>query len=302
MLDENPVVRILNFPCPMPLNEINFGISSPRPFRDVICIDKTLKFVEVEYNQDADDDPDHGYTSWKAKFETMILDSDSDWTPCFTVETGDILLTGKKWHMLKQRLWDDDRLSLSKFECFAPTLGIDFDNLYMMTRPLGTNEKPLGLFAALHMGNKKMRLVSFSTERMTYIDPNYCPCTVSRYFNNTSVAGKFPIRENLVGENLRWIGLVKLAVVRDILVAIKRLTSLDAILMKLERPDKEQLRACSASVEMLGKMAYGIISYTDHEPATSLQYHVKALKEDFLLWLVRLFQLLATSIIKEWSA
>ncbi|XP_044409360.1 uncharacterized protein [Triticum aestivum] len=32
---------------------------------------------------------------------------------------------------------------------------------------------------------------------------------------------------------------------------------------------------------MLGQMAHGISSYTDHLPATSIQYHVDALKEGF---------------------
>ncbi|XBI46383.1 hypothetical protein VPH35_110647 [Triticum aestivum] len=269
VLDENPVVRFLSFPCPMPSNACNLGTSCPRPFRDVICIGNTLKFVEVEYNQ-GEDDTDYGSNTdhgWKATTQKRNLGS--EWTECFSVDTSDILLTDESWDLLSHRLRDDDarQLSLSKLECLAPTLGIDDDYLYMMTRPLGSNEKPLGLFASVDIKNKDMRLVSFSTERMSYIDPNYRPCTVSRYFNNTSVAGK-PLKSKnkkaaprfIIGENLRWIGLVKLAVLRNILVAIQRLTSLDAILMKPERPDETQLdqtrlRNCSASVEMLGQQS-----------------------------------------------
>ncbi|XBI46365.1 hypothetical protein VPH35_110633 [Triticum aestivum] len=295
VLDENPVVRFLSFPCPMPSNACNLGTSCPRPFRDVICIGNTLKFVEVEYNQ-GEDDTDYGSNTdhgWKATTQKRNLGS--EWTECFSVDTSDILLTDESWDLLSHRLRDDDarQLSLSKLECLAPTLGMDDDYLYMMTRPLGSNEKPLGLFASLDIKNKDMRLVSFSTERMSYIDPNYRPCTVSHYFNNTSVAGK-PLKSKnekaaprfIIGENLRWIGLVKLAVLSNILVSIQRLTSLDAMLMKPERPDETQLDQtrltnCSASVEMLGQMAHGISSYTDHLPATSIQYHVNALKEGF---------------------
>lgn len=196
MLDESPVVRFLNFPCPKPSNICNSQTSSPRPFRDVLCIGDTLKFVEIEYNQNVDDteygsNTDHG---WKATIEKKDLGS--EWKECFSVDSSDILLHGKGWYLLSTRLRDDDdddacQLSFSKFESLAPTLGIDDDTLYLMTRPLGSDEKPLGLLASLDITNKNTCLVSFSTERISYIDPNYCPCTVSCYFNNTSdVAGK----------------------------------------------------------------------------------------------------------------
>lgn len=71
---------------------------------------------------------------------------------------------------------------------------------------------------------------------------------------------------------------------RDILGAIHRLTALDEILMKPERPtqlDGAQLMDCCVSVDMLGKMAEGIISYTDGFPETSIRHLVDALKEGF---------------------
>ncbi|XP_073353879.1 uncharacterized protein [Aegilops tauschii subsp. strangulata] len=240
----------------MPGNSRHVGTSSSRPFRDVICVGDKFRFIEVEYHQDAEsDDDDVTDYGWRAtSMERTIA---SDWNTCSSVDTGDIVLAGQSWDLVSHRVWDDDeqRLSLRKFECFSPTLGMDDDIFYMMTRPLGSNDKPLGLFAALDMRNMDMRLVSFSTERMSYIDPNYCPCVVSRYFNNTS--GK-----NTTGENLRWI---------------------DAKLKMLERPDEGELRICSVSIAMLNRMADGITSYTDDVCTTSIRCHVSALEQDFSL-------------------
>ncbi|XBI70329.1 hypothetical protein VPH35_064840 [Triticum aestivum] len=284
VLDEDPVVRYPSFPRPTPGNSRHVGTSSSRPFTDVICVGDMLRFIEVEYHQDADsEDDDVRPTPPHDPKRTMERTLASDWNMCCSVETGDILLAGQSWDLVSHRVWDDDeqRLSLRKFEpnqlcSYSPTLGMDDDVFYMMARPLGSNDKPLGLFGALDMRNMDMRLVSLSTERMSYIDPNYCPRVVSRYFNDTS--GK-----NTPGENLRWIGLVKLAVLQDILAAIQTVTSLDAKLKILERPDEEELRICSVSIAMLNQMADGITSYTDDVCATSIRCHVSALEEGFSL-------------------
>lgn len=77
MLDEDPVVRFLSLPGRMPTNARPLGTwsASARSYRDVICVGNTLRFVELEYYDDADDeDIDYG---WKATVMERALGVDS---------------------------------------------------------------------------------------------------------------------------------------------------------------------------------------------------------------------------------
>ncbi|XBH86266.1 hypothetical protein VPH35_073968 [Triticum aestivum] len=256
VLDENPVVRYLSFPRPMPGNSRHVGTSSSRPFRDVICVGDTFRFVEVEYHQDADSDDDD------------VTD-----------------YAGQNWDLVSHRVWDDDeqRLSLRKFECHSPTLGMDDDTFYTMTRPLGSTDKPLGLFGALDMRNMDMRLVSFSTERMSYIDPTYCPCVVSRYFNNTS--GNDVVYFYHLWAVTHILGLISFFLCPK--CCREEYYWGKSQLKMLERPDEEELRICSVSIAMLNQMADGITSYTDDACTTCIRCHVSALEEGFSLLLAK---------------
>ncbi|XP_044412355.1 uncharacterized protein [Triticum aestivum] len=299
LLQEDPGMQFFNFPGPMDINSRYYGIIPARSFRDVIWTGNTLRIVEVEYNQDAKAGGDY---SWKAIMK--IRNKGTRWGTQNDVDSGNIILGEESWNLLWQSHTLPDHVPrsyhLSKLECFAPTLGIDDNVIYMMSRSFLSEEKPFGLFAAVDMNNNDARLVSFSTERLTYVDPNYCPCTVSRYFQNAGL--------NTIGGNLRWIGLIKLAVLHDILAAIETLKSLDAILMKAERPDETQLdqthlRNCCVSVEMLGQCSWPLrLFFTPMRyPQPAFDAMSSHLKGSFLFWMIRLWPLWTRTSMPELS-
>uniref|UniRef100_M8C4H1 Protein TOC75, chloroplastic n=1 Tax=Aegilops tauschii TaxID=37682 RepID=M8C4H1_AEGTA len=189
--DEDFTTRFVPLPGPMPGNEHRFATCSARSLRDVVCVGDVLKFVEIHFHGDDEEDKeeDDGVSlegrrvdyGWKATAWNMIVSS-GDWHAGCTVDTDDIPLTDEMHSFLVSKLPEvkAEKLSWSNLIWYGPTLSMDQDILYMIFRRImypGHDEERQ---VAVDMKKNALEIVSFTAEEKHFCDPTYRPIALSK--------------------------------------------------------------------------------------------------------------------------
>lgn len=185
--EEEPVVSLMELPDPMPGNEDQFGKSSAPSCRDIICVNgDQIRLVEVDYHRSAHG-VSLGYAStdfgWKARSWSRTLSSE-DWHDCFEVDTDEIPMTDEVYSCLFPGPQDDEKVdkpSLRRLICYAPTLSIEDNILYMMSKLTLDPRNPVAWLAAVDMGNKALELVSVTDEIASRCNQIHLSCGFSKF-------------------------------------------------------------------------------------------------------------------------
>ncbi|CAL5054369.1 unnamed protein product [Urochloa decumbens] len=131
VLDEDPVLRMLQWPVPPPRGEFIIEMYDARSIRDatVSAAAGEVRFVEVSFDGGAGT---WTATAWKREFGSAY------WFKCFEVDIADILAKDStRLSSLVSKVWDDEveKRGLSKVCRVAPTLSLsaEDDVVYLMT-------------------------------------------------------------------------------------------------------------------------------------------------------------------------
>lgn len=146
-----------------------------------------IRLVEVDYHRSAHG-VSLGYAStdfgWKARSWSRTLSSE-DWHDCFEVDTDDIPMTDEVCSALFPGPRDDEKVeepSLSELICYAPTLSIEDDVLYMMSKLTLDPRNPVAWLAAVDMEKKTLELISVIDEIASRSNQFHLPCVFSKFF------------------------------------------------------------------------------------------------------------------------
>ncbi|XP_066378231.1 uncharacterized protein [Miscanthus floridulus] len=183
ILSDDPRLHYIPMPEPMRGNVQYKGDSAF--FRDVIGCGEVIKFVEVEY--DADEDEDELVYKWVAVTRSRKLDS-TEWGRAHEVSSEDVT-TSEDFHgwsdLLPDKLCVNGKPNLKKMPVGLPTL-CEFNSvMYLMCKLMFWHSK--GWVLAVDTESKKLESVArFSAVSMLGFMTAYYPSWFSKYLNDNS--------------------------------------------------------------------------------------------------------------------
>ncbi|XP_051230331.1 uncharacterized protein [Lolium perenne] len=211
--NEDPAdFRVIPLPKLLPANHAYKQISYPQQFRDVVCADGLIRFVEMEYcrrriiyeipdvsksevlydselplGQTVDDEDDiYEYLGWRIVTWNRPIDSNC-WRRGSLVHVNDIRVVNSPSHysgLLSDGVDTNNALEENLQSAGFPTLSMDdSDAVYLLSKVDPKN----ALLLTLDMRKKTLEgLTPFSAERCMYGKPDYVTCTLSKYLNTNS--------------------------------------------------------------------------------------------------------------------
>jgi hypothetical protein len=132
VLDENPMMRLLQWPVPEPNMEfldstLELSHISPRPYRDVTVVNGLIKFVELEFHERT------ANKGWTSTVWSRVVSS-QDWHKNSTVHSNDVsivdsVLLSQMPLLLPEILgMEANRLTWDEVICTSPTLSLTSDD------------------------------------------------------------------------------------------------------------------------------------------------------------------------------
>ncbi|KAM0841073.1 hypothetical protein ACQ4PT_059244 [Festuca glaucescens] len=211
--NEDPATfRVIPLPKLLPANHAYKQTSYPQQFRDVVCADGMIRFVEMEYcrrriireipdvskaevlydselplGQTVDDEEDiYEDLGWRIVTWSREIASDC-WRRGSLVHVNDIRGVNSPSHysvLLSDGVDTNDALEENLQSAGFPTLSRDDrDVVYVMSKVNPRN----ALVLTIDMRMKTLEgLVPFSAERCMYGKPDYVSCALSKYLNTNS--------------------------------------------------------------------------------------------------------------------
>ncbi|CAL5049282.1 unnamed protein product [Urochloa decumbens] len=185
VLDEDPVLRMLQWPVPPPRGEFIVEMYDARSIREaaVSAAAGEVRFVEVSF--------DGGAGTWTATAWKREVGS-AYWFKCFEVDIADILAKDStRLSSLVSNVWDDgvSRRGLSKVCRVAPTLSLGGDDVvYLMTGMWsegGGASPDEALLLAVNAREERLEAVEEVPFFMTYT-----PCAFPRFDDRASCETK----------------------------------------------------------------------------------------------------------------
>ncbi|KAF7027224.1 hypothetical protein CFC21_039286 [Triticum aestivum] len=183
VLDNNPVMRLIQWPVPIPCDLVSrFGIGVddiyPRPSRDVAISNGVIRFVELKSCSCTESRNEKGVIGqgWTATTWNWDIRS-KKWHKRFTIKADNVPVTGSSFPKISA----GKRLSWDKVVHGGPTLSLcDDDVVYIMARL--DIRPPVAWMLAINIREGTLEAVKqCSAEKMLGLEPTYVQCAFSNY-------------------------------------------------------------------------------------------------------------------------
>jgi hypothetical protein len=182
VLDEQPTVRFVPVPAPVPVEWTNskFQDMNLRPFREMTVHDGVIRFIELRYHRGpAFNTKRRDDLGWMATTWTRPVSSDV-WDEGSTFDTSDISVADPSLlHLLPEILDGEKRLTWEKVHTGAPTLSLHDDHIVYIVAKMSCMS-PCVL--TINTRSLTLEYCAQCSGKMIGFEPTYVPSILSSYF------------------------------------------------------------------------------------------------------------------------